>query len=72
MFTFKPKTATVVTGIMIELDGDDISHLAFALSELETYRRADPKNQGVITPGYRPWPWLARFRASLSEARNGK
>lgn len=70
MFTMTPKTATVVTGVVIELTGDDVSHLTYALGELERYRREDPKNSGIGRPAiYMEWSWLKRFRASLSKAR---
>jgi hypothetical protein len=57
----KQKTATIVTGIVLELTNDEATHLSRALHEgLEHCERCAPRQK---------WPWLSEFIKILDEQR---
>lgn len=60
----KAKTATVVTGVVLELSNDDATHLSFFLRTAVdgTY---DPSAKKYINK----WPWAKRFVEELDRQR---
>jgi hypothetical protein len=62
MIEVKNETRPVVTKVVIELNGYDLSNFNYMLSDYKALRKNNCRGE---------WPWLDKLRESLEKARNG-